>query len=324
MTDTRAQARPRPRWGRLIGGSLGGAVLGVLIAGYIDLGAAPAAPAQLEVIAHRGVHQDFSREGLDDTTCTAARILPPEHGFLENTLASMRAAFHLGATMVEIDLHETRDGGVAVFHDWSLECRTNGRGETRSATIAELKALDIGHGYSADGGATFPFRGKGVGLMPTLQEVLSEFPQGRFLLDHKSGDGQTLGWVLAGLSPAQRANLVYWGSHDVYTRLVEQAPGLGFFNNRRGMKDCVLRYAATLFNGALPASCSERSVGLPLSYLSWAPGWPNRLLRKVHTARSRFFVGGVDTPEALESLRAVPIDGIVTDHIERISPSLAR
>ena len=38
---------------------------------------------------------------------------------------------------------------------------------------AELEALDIGHGYTADGGATFPFRGKAVGEMPTLGEALA-------------------------------------------------------------------------------------------------------------------------------------------------------
>ncbi len=324
MTDPRANPRPRRRWWRQLAAGGAGLLLGALIAGYVDLGEPPAPPEALEVIAHRGVHQDFHREGLDDTTCTAARILPPEHAFLENTLPSIRAAFHMGATMVEIDLHETRDGGVAVFHDWSLECRTNGSGETRGATIAYLKTLDIGHGYTADGGATFPFRGQGVGLMPTLQEVLEEFSNARFLLDHKSGDGQTLGWVLAGLSAAQRAQLTYWGSREVYARMLEQAPGLSYFNNRRGMKDCMLGYAARLFNGELPAACAERSLGLPITYLSWAPGWPNRLLRKVRRARSRFFVAGVDTPEALVSLRGIPIDGVITDHIERISPALSQ
>lgn len=324
MTDPRAKPAPHRRWGRLIAGGLAGLVLGTLIAGYLDVGDPPEAPGVREVIAHRGVHQDFSREDLTDTTCTAARIFEPEHGFLENTLASMGAAFHLGATMVEIDLHETRDGGVAVFHDWTLECRTNGSGETRSRTIEYLKTLDVGHGYTADGGKTFPFRGKGVGLMPTLQEVLAEFPSRRFLLDHKSGDGQTLGWVLAGLPAAQRANLTYWGSHEVYTRLVEQAPGLGFFNNRRGVKDCIRDYFLQLLISPLPRSCSERVVGLPLSYLGWAPGWPNRLLRNVRRVGSRFFVAGVDTPEALESLRGIPVDGIVTDRIERIAPGLDR
>ena len=39
-----------------------------------------------------------------------------------------------------------------------------------------LKSLDAGYGYSADGGRTFPFRGKGVGAIPTLAEAVRALP----------------------------------------------------------------------------------------------------------------------------------------------------
>jgi glycerophosphoryl diester phosphodiesterase len=74
----------------------------------------------------------------------------------------MRAAFNKGADMVEFDVQPTTDGQFAVFHDWTLNCRTNGAGVTRDHTMKELKALDVGYGYTADGGKTYPFRGKGV------------------------------------------------------------------------------------------------------------------------------------------------------------------
>jgi glycerophosphoryl diester phosphodiesterase len=70
----------------------------------------------------------------------------------------MRAAFNAGADVVEIDVHPTNDGHFAVIHDWTLDCRTNGRGVTRKHSLAELKTLDAGYGYTADGGKTFPFR----------------------------------------------------------------------------------------------------------------------------------------------------------------------
>ena len=38
----------------------------------------------------------------------------------------------------------------------------------REASMSYLRTLDIGYGHTADGGKTFPFRGKGVGLMPSL------------------------------------------------------------------------------------------------------------------------------------------------------------
>ena len=50
------------------------------------------------------------------------------------------------------------------------------------------KNIDIGYGYTADQGATYPFRGKGVGLIPSLDEVLEAFPDGSFLIHIKSTD----------------------------------------------------------------------------------------------------------------------------------------
>jgi hypothetical protein len=75
----------------------------------------------------------------------------------------------------EIAVHPTADGHFVVFHDWTLECRTDGYGVTRQHTLTELKALDAGYGYTADGGKTFPIRGKGVGLIPSLDEVFAAF-----------------------------------------------------------------------------------------------------------------------------------------------------
>ena len=40
---------------------------------------APAPAGTPRLIVHRGVHQTFSREGLDNETCTATRIDPPRH-----------------------------------------------------------------------------------------------------------------------------------------------------------------------------------------------------------------------------------------------------
>src|SRR5688572_21555994 len=70
----------------------------------------------LTLLAHRGVQQTLHGT-IDIHTCTAA-IDPPEHAFLENTIASMRAAFAAGADIVELDIHATTDGQLAVFHDW--------------------------------------------------------------------------------------------------------------------------------------------------------------------------------------------------------------
>ena len=105
---------------------------------------APARPGPPTILAHRGVSQAYDLTDVQADTCTASRMLPPTHGYLENTLASMRAAFDRGADVVEIDVQPTRDGRFAVFHDWTLDCRTDGTGVTREHTLAELaKRFDV-------------------------------------------------------------------------------------------------------------------------------------------------------------------------------------
>ena len=60
-------------------------------------------PGKPTLLAHRGLHQTFPSDGLKGDTCTAERIYPPEHAYLENTIASMHAAFEAGADVVELD-----------------------------------------------------------------------------------------------------------------------------------------------------------------------------------------------------------------------------
>jgi glycerophosphoryl diester phosphodiesterase len=132
------------------------------------------------VIAQRGLHQVYGREGVDDDTCTARRIPPPSHRFIDNTLPSIAAAFDLGADVVEVDAKLTKDHQFVLFHDNALECRTDGTGWVGERTLAELKTLDVRFGYTADDGKSFPLRGRGVGLMPSLEEALTAHPKSRF------------------------------------------------------------------------------------------------------------------------------------------------
>jgi glycerophosphoryl diester phosphodiesterase len=64
----------------------------------------------------------------------------------ENTLAAFQHAIAVGATMLECDVHLTRDGEVVVIHDETLERTTNGEGWVMDKTLAELRALDAGNG----------------------------------------------------------------------------------------------------------------------------------------------------------------------------------
>src|SRR5215204_2173637 len=92
----------------------------------------------------------------------------------ENTLEGFREGLRVGAGVLELDVHTTADGHVVVIHDAVIDRTTDSTGAVREMTLAELKRLDAGYRFTRDRGATFPFRGEGVGI-PTLEEVYDEF-----------------------------------------------------------------------------------------------------------------------------------------------------
>lgn len=305
-------------------------ILGVFVlvlVGYVLFPWPIPADRSFELVAHRGVHQTFPLSDLTDETCTGKIIIPPTHGFIENTLASMEAAFDYGATAVELDVHRTADGHLVVFHDWTLECRTNGTGVTNEQTLNHLRSLDIGYGYTADGGQTFPFRGRGVAMMPTLPEVLAAFPNQRFVIHDKDGDAETADLLIAhleSLPTERREDLSYWGTLR-YEVLNERAPGVQkYIYDAREVRACFVDYAVRmLLTGSLSDACRQQVIGIPVGMLGSIPGWPNLILARAHQAGARVFVTDVDTKDQLAAIKHLPIDGIQTNRIEVIGPLVA-
>src|SRR6185503_11800675 len=58
-------------------------------------------------------------------------------------------------------------------------------GPIRSRTAAELATVDAGYRFTLDGGQTFPYRGRGIGV-PTLAEVLERLPAVPLLIELKT------------------------------------------------------------------------------------------------------------------------------------------
>jgi glycerophosphoryl diester phosphodiesterase len=283
------------------------------------------------LLAHRGLAQTFKMDGITNDTCTAERIYEPEHPFLENTLASMEAAFQAGADIVEFDVHVTKDGQFAVFHDWTLGCRTNAEGVTKDYTMAELKEMDIGYGYTADHGKTHPFRGKGIGLMPSLTEVLTHFAGKSLLIDIKSNDpqeGELLAQYLSKLPEKQRSQLAVYGGDEPVAALKEKLPDMRVMS-KATMKSCLIPYLAVGWTGYVPAACEYTQLHIPekIAPLLW--GWPNKLLNRMDKANTRVIVvggdgsdfsSGFDSPDDVKRLPAQYTGGIWTNRIDKIAP----
>jgi glycerophosphoryl diester phosphodiesterase len=288
------------------------------------------------LLAHRGVHQTFVCKELRKDTCTAGCIRAPTNDYLENTLRSMRAAFQLGADTVELDVHATTDGKLAVFHDERLECRTNGSGETDEHTMGYLRGLDIGWGYTSDGGKSYPFRGHGVGLMPTLRQVLDAFPDQRFLIHIKSNrpaDAELIARTLAERPAEQRKRLMAYGGKRAVQRLLALMPDMRGLT-RAGVKSCVARYEAVGWTGYIPAACRHTLLILPKNYARWLWGWPHRFVARMRSVGTDVvlvgansgsdWISGIDSVEDFQALPDGYDAGVWTNRIEVVGPLLPR
>jgi glycerophosphoryl diester phosphodiesterase len=268
---------------------------------------APQPRGSVKLVAHRGIAQQFSRDDVDAQSCTATRIERPIHDYQENTIRSMQAAARLRADLIEIDIAPTADGRIAVFHDWTLDCRTDGTGEIRAKTVAELKALDIAHGYTADGGRTFPFRGSGRGAMPTLEQALVAVPS-PILFNFKSNDPAEADQLAAALVAARRdvvrSRDAFYGGKRPVARIRQLYPDAWTWSLEEA-KACTRDYLLYGWTTIVPASCREGTLVLPLDYRWAAWGWPNRLIERMRSVGARVVVTGdsghkgLDLPEQL-------------------------
>ena len=80
----------------------------------------------------------------------------------ENTMPAYKSAYDVGADMIELDLHMTKDGEIVLIHDGDLKRTADVEGKIRELTLEEIKRADVGIKKGEE------FRGTRV---PTLKEL---------------------------------------------------------------------------------------------------------------------------------------------------------
>ena len=284
------------------------------------------------ILAHGALGQTYDLEGVRWNTNTAAIIHEPEHLFIENTIPSIRVAFDFGADIVELDVRMTADNRLAVFHDDTLEYRTDGKGYVVDHTMNELRQLDVGYGYTADNGRTYPLRGTGVGLLPNIDEVLRAFPNRSFLIHIKDGGdavGPLLLDFLCTLDRSTINNLSVYGNDHALDLLKAHYPEIKTLTKQR-MVDALLRYVLVGWTGFVPDAMRNMELHLPEEYAGLLWGWPNRFLQRMEQANTRVVLvqyvngwsDGFNTPADLAKLPDDFTGGVWTNRIDVIGPLL--
>lgn len=287
-----------------------------------------------KLLAHRGLAQTFDISQVEWDTNTAKIIYGPEHEYLENTIESMEAAFSYGADVVELDIQRTKDGLLAVFHDYDLTMRTDGEGEVSEYTMEELKQLDIGYGYTADNGKSYPFRGKGIGRMPELKEVLELFPDKELLIHMKNSDletAKTLWKYLESMSPERSAQMTFYGNEEGLTYLREQNSSIRVFSVKL-IKNALIKYELLGWTGYIPEEMHNMEILIPLKWAKYLWGWPHKFVERMESVNTRVVIvegngkwsEGFDTIESVEKIPKGFSGYVWTNRIDLISEKYSR
>ena len=320
------------KWVKRIALVLAIAFLAMTVINASWLSAAPNGYAKL--LAHRGTMQQFSHKNLKSEDCTATRIEPPVHDYLENTVPGLLMADGLGAYMIEVDVAPTADDRITLFHDHALNCRTKGSGEVRGATLAQLKTLDAAYGYSADGGKTFPLRGK-VGYIPSLEEALISVPSVPLLYNLKGKDPHEAELLITALKAAGR-DVAKIG--DAFSAPEAELPAIRaafpgvWAYSEAGIKACTKAYLLSGWFTVTPEACRGGTIVVPLNY-QWAfAGWPNKLQARMAAVGGHVILTGpygsgqapvgLDLPEQLGQVPSTYTGTVWVDDIWVIDPAL--
>ncbi|MGW1230075.1 glycerophosphodiester phosphodiesterase [Streptomyces sp. NPDC001478] len=202
----------------------------------------------------------------------------------ENTLRSFVRAEQAGMDLIELDLHLTKDGALAVMHDAEVDRTTDGTGAIADKTLAELRELDAGLGER----------------VPVFEEVLDAVRSPMQAEIKDVAAARTLAEVLTRRALVDRVEVISF--HDeAIAEVARLVPGVrtALVASRWG-DDVVDRAGAV---GATRLVLNIRRITL-------------ELVEKAH-ARGLTVVGWVvNTQDHLRLARGLGLDGATTDYPE--------
>jgi glycerophosphoryl diester phosphodiesterase len=224
----------------------------------------------------------------------------------ENTLMAFNQAITMGADMVELDVHLTKDGEPVVIHDETLERTTNGKGKVLYHTLQELKKLDAGAWYKPE------FMGE---CIPTLEEVLESVKgRARINIEIKNGPIYYQGIEEKVLSVLSRHNLldqvvISSFDHECLKKIKEMTPNLATGSL---IKLGVLYVARLIKPEKIAQSVGANGLHVCKSYVT-----PD-LVQRAKEHGLNVIVWTVNELEQMRSFIEMGVDGIVTNFPDKL------
>ena len=227
----------------------------------------------------------------------------------ENTLLAFRNALELGYRHIETDIHETSDGHFVCFHDATLERTTDGHGNLRDHTRAELQRLDAGHNFIEDG--SYAFRGADARI-PTLEEALALDPNLHYNLEIKPKDRALAGRVWEFIEHHGIHDRVLVASeHDEVTEAFRKH-SRGRVATSPGRKGALDFWKRVLAGASRHAMFPFDALQIPPSFHGMKLITP-RFVDAAHHHGIQVHVWTVDDPAEMHELLDAGVDGLMTD-----------
>lgn len=211
----------------------------------------------------------------------------------ENTLRSFRRAEREAVDVIELDLHLSKDGALVVMHDADVTRTTDGGGPVSDFTLDQLRALDAGQGER----------------VPTFDEVVeaTSLPLQAEIKDRDAA--QVLARRIQELDLHQRVTVISF--HDEALR-----------ETRRLLPQMPLVLVAGKSSPTAPDRARELGADMVSLELRWLTP---EIVERAHSLGIRVISWTVNTPEDLQRVTELGLDGVVTDMpaIRRATEKLA-
>ncbi len=235
----------------------------------------------------------------------------------ENTLPSIELAVKkYQADRVEVDIRLTKDRIPAIFHDAKVDRITNGSGLLANYTLAELKKLDAGFWFDPEKKREYPFRKKGV-TIPTLEEMLTAFPETSFCLEIKEIHEEAVPPILEVIERVQRTGALIVGSFkgEIVRELRKSLASLAqSFLSSHEVKRAYLFFRL----GFKKFSCGAQFASLPIKQVNFQLDQP-RWIEFLHQNGFKVFYWTVNDGEEMKRLIQNGADGILSDYPDRLN-----
>jgi glycerophosphoryl diester phosphodiesterase len=233
--------------------------------------------------------------------------------FPGDTLYAYEHAAVLGADVLEMDAHITKDGEIVLMHDEKVDRTTDGNGLIEDLTLAELKKLDAAYQWTKDGGKTFPFRGKGI-QVPTLRELFEKLPDKRYLIEIKLTENPIDKPLCNLIREYNMQEKVIIGSfHDGAMKMFRATCPEVATGAAQGEVTKFVLLGKIFLSGWVSPQYQDLQVPWEKSESKGIPIMTARFIREAHAKNLKVEPWTVDDPALMKQYVEWGVDGIITD-----------